>query len=352
MKRNILPEDKASTVIEQMKNRVTNPPVKEEELVGNLDTMTSTGSTLLNLAISGGRVRGGGLPGGILVEVFGPSSSGKTVLLCEIGGNIQTAGGDTQFHDPEARLNKQFAQMFGYAIDEKNYYTPDTIPEVFEKVRSWKPTSKPGLVNGIFADSLAALSTDLEMTNKEGDKMGMRRPKEFSEELRRSCRVITKQNLLMVCSNQVRENVTGYGPKFNSPGGWAIGFYASLRLRANNPKPISLNKTFNGKVITSIIGVETEFIVHKSSVWKPFHSAPLYILFDYGIDDIRANLQYIKDYTGATTYTIGGTKLAASLDHSIALIETRSLVKELQEETIDLWEAIESKFNQHRLPKH
>ena len=35
---------------------------------GNTETMISTGSTLLDLAITGGRVRGGGLPGGILVE--------------------------------------------------------------------------------------------------------------------------------------------------------------------------------------------------------------------------------------------------------------------------------------------
>ena len=43
------------------------------------DKLISTGSTLLDLAFSGGRVRGGGLPGGIMVEISGPSSAGKCV---------------------------------------------------------------------------------------------------------------------------------------------------------------------------------------------------------------------------------------------------------------------------------
>ena len=354
MPRSNPPGKPTTSMAAQIKERTTRPVVKEtEELDGNMLTMTSTGSTLLDLAITGGRKRGGGIPGGIFVEVFGPNSSGKTTLLCEIGGNVQLAGGDTQYHDPEARLNTEFARMFGYNIDPKNYWTPDVVPEVFSNVRGWKPAPKnPNAVNGIFADSLAALSTHLEMDKEEGDKMGQRRAKEFSEQLRRTCRVITKKNYLMVCSNQIRENVTGYGPQFQSPGGWAIGFYASLRLRAGNPKQIPLNKTYNGKVITSIIGIETEFFVHKSSVWKPYHSAPVYMLFDYGIDDIRGNLQYIKDYTGATTYVIGGTKLASSMEHSIALIEKRGLIEDLREEVINLWEDIEKKFEQKRIPKH
>lgn len=334
-----------------MKKRTeSNVPKKRKEYEGSTDIMISTGSTLLDLAISGGRVHGGGIPGGILVEIFGPTGAGKTVLLCEIAGAIQRQGGSIMFHDPEARLNKLFARIFDLDTDDIEYTTPDTIPEVFSAVRKWEP---PNLkkINGCCADSLAALSTNLEMDNEEGDKMGMRRAKEFSEELRKTARILVQKNMLMVCSNQIRESGESYGPKYKSPGGQAIGFYSSLRLRANQPEKIWEKTRIAGKEIKRVVGVKTEIEVFKSSVWKPFRSAPVYILFDYGIDDIRANLQFIKDFTKNTTYTVNGDNLGVSLDGAVLSIEKTEREEELKEATIDLWEEIESKFDSVRKPK-
>jgi len=111
----------------QMKRKVLNPVIDEKkDYDGDFGTIISTGSTLLDLAISGGRVRGGGLPGGILVEAFGPSGSGKTVLLSEIAGAVQRQNGEIMFADPEARLNKQFAAMFGLDLKDDDYSRPDT----------------------------------------------------------------------------------------------------------------------------------------------------------------------------------------------------------------------------------
>jgi RecA/RadA recombinase len=339
----------------QLKRKVSSPSkVKKKELDGDFGTVISTGSTLLDLAISGGRIRGGGLPGGILVEAFGPSGSGKTVLLSEIAGAVQRQDGEVVFYDPEARLNKQFARMFGLDIRDENYFKPDTVTEVFTKVRKWKPeipNRKKQPVHGIFADSLAALSTDLEMEKDEGDKMGMRRPKEFSEQLRRTCRIIEKKNYLMVCSNQIRTNTSGYGTEWNTPGGLAIGFYSSLRLQFNRPTKIKLEKNIAGKKRFRIIGVEVNIDVAKSSIWKPFHSAPVTIIFDYGIDDIRQNLQFIKDYTSSKVYTLDGQHLSNEIIKAIRTVEKNDLEEQLKEEVINLWEEIELKFTQTRKPK-
>lgn len=341
-----------SNLVDQIKTNVSRAVKEKTEYSGSTERMISTGSTLLDLAISGGRVRGGGIPGGILVEVFGPSGCGKTVLLCEVAGMIQRQGGAVMFHDPEARLNKQFAKMFDLDVETIYYSNPNTIPEVFGGVREWEPPNMKK-INGVVADSLAALSTDLEMEAKDGDKMGMRRAKEFSEELRKTCRILAKNNYLMVCSNQVRVNMDAgpYGQKFISPGGEAIGFYSSLRLRAMNPRKIKRKESFNGKELERVVGVETEIEVYKSSVWKPHHTAPVTILFDYGIDDVRQNLQFLKEYTRATTYVLKGEKLAVSLEKAIEIIEEDNLVTALQEEVIDLWEEIEKKFDSERKPK-
>ena len=347
----------------QVKKHSEKKPEKKPEFDGNAETMISTGSTLLDLAISGRRIHGGGIPGGIMVEIFGPSGCGKTVLLSEIAGATQRQGGEIMFRDPEGRLNKQFAKLLDLDVDVIEYDTPDKVPQVFKSIREWEPKTK-NHIHGIFADSLAALSTDLEMENEEGDKMGMRRAKEFSEECRKTCRILTQKNYLLVCSNQVRQSNETYGPKYKSPGGEAIGFYSSLRLRCNAPQKVKKKKTIKGKEVSRVVGVEVTVEVFKSSVWKPYREADVYILFDYGIDDVRANLQFMKkygpktkvqddkgeekDYTG---YSLNGDKLGPGIDDAIAVIEEDGREQELKEAVIETWTELEEKFHTARKPK-
>ena len=335
----------------QMKKKVDTPIKKKAELDGNTEIMISTGSTLLNLAISGSRVRGGGIPGGIMFEAFGPSSSGKTVLLSEVAGAIQRQGGDIQFNDPEARLNKQFAQLFDLNTDDLTVHEPDTVTEVFTNIRNWEPKGK-AKIHGIMTDSLAALSTNMEMDNEDGDKMGMRRGKEFSEGFRKNARLLKQHNYIMGCSNQIRDRAaTGPGEQFTVPGGKAIGFYASLRLRFFPPEKISKIKIVQGKEVKKVIGIKARVAVYKSSVDHPYREATLYIIFDYGIDDIRANLQFIKDFTKNTVYSVSESLLDKSIEKSILLVEEQGLENELKEQVIDLWEEIQSKFEIERKPK-
>lgn len=325
--------------------RGTRPPAPSAENV------ISTGSTLLDLAISGGRYPEGGMPPGILVEIFGPSGAGKTVLLCEIAGAVQRQGGEVMFRDPEARLNEQFAALFGFKVENADYSRPDTVPELFEPVRKWEPKSKA--INAIFADSLAALSTDLEMEDK--DKMGQRRAKEFSEECRKTCRILTERNFLMVCSNQIRQNVgaTQFEEKFKSPGGESIGFYSSLRLRCRSPIKTNREIEIDGKKHRRTIGVHTTVEVYKSSIWEPHHLAPVHIVYAYGIDDIRANLEFVKSIVGGTHYMLGeNQRLDNGLERSIARVESNDGTDlELRRYTIQLWHELEEKFKVSRREK-
>lgn len=331
---------------EQMVSKIKkngNGTTKKKDAEGDFGQHVSTGSTLLDLAISGNRVRGGGLPKGILVEAFGPSGSGKTVLLSSIAGSIQRNGGQIQFCDPEARLNKQFARIFGLDSTNMTYQKPNTVTEVFAPIRDWEPEPADGM-HGVFADSLAALSTDMEMEGK--DQMGMRRAKEFSEQLRITCRELERKGFLMVCSNQVRQNLDAgaYGSKYKTPGGEALAFYASVRLRFSSTEKIKKKITVKGKELTRIIGVNTEVEVYKNSVDAPYRTAPLIIQFDYGIDDIRANLQFLKSTNGWSKYKLGDQDLGISMDGAIKTIEDESMEMQLRDAVIDLWEEVEAKF--------
>ena len=346
---------KLSEQVEESANKKIERPPKHD---GNLDLITSTGSTLLDLEISGEHVRGGGIPAGILVEIFGKNSTGKTVLLCEIAGNVQSNGGQIMFKDPEARLNKQFARRFGMKPDEADYSTPDTVPKVFEPIRNWKPKNK-NVVNGIFADSLAALSTELEVEKE--DKMGMRRAKEFSQECRKTCRIITKNNYLMVCSNQLRATGNTFGPAEDATGGKAIPYYSSLRIKIQLKERLTREITFktgkkdkDGNLIFNTIekfyGIYVEAFIAKSNFSMAYGIVPIYILGQYGIDDVRSNLIWYKAITKDTGYFAGGR----GLEEAIQIIEKKGKVKELREAVIDFWEQLfelSAKKERNRCPK-
>jgi RecA/RadA recombinase len=339
---------KTEPLSKQVKRHVLKEKEIEKAFEGNFETMTSTGSTLLDLCISGTRVRGGGVQSGILFVAYGPSQSGKTALLAEMAGNIIKNKGDVQFNDPESRLDQEFGSIFGMHIDKENYHTPDTVTQVFKNLRDWKPKSNK--VNGVFADSLAALSTDLEMENDDGDKMGGRRAKEFSEQLRKHARLLKDNNYIFACSNQIREKMDAgkYEAKYSFPGGKALWFYSTIVCRFGTPKQIVKTISIKGKEVVGTIGIEVEITVEKTAD-RPYRKTPLIITYGYGIDDIRANLQYLKKYKGYTTYCLGENKLSQSLDEAIKIIEScPDSINELKEEVIDLWEEIEHEFDSNR----
>ena len=352
--------EEPKSLTQQVEEEAKKPIERKPKYDGNIEMITSTGSTLLDLEISGERIRGGGIPSGIMVEIYSKNSVGKTVLLCEIAGNVQRNGGQVMFKDPEHRLNKQFASRFGVNPNEMDYSTPDTVPEVFAPVRNWKPENLD-IVNGIFADSLAALSTELELKKEEGDKMGMRRAKEFSQECRKVCRSLAKNNFLMVCSNQMRATGNSFGPSEDATGGNAIGYYSSLRIKLEMKERLTREVEFDtgrkdkkdnpilNKTKKNYGTAVTAFIV-KSSVAMAYGTTLIYILPQYGIDDVRANLTWYKQETKDTKYFAGGR----GLEEAIQIIERESKQSELREAVIDLWEKIfelSASKERERVPK-
>jgi RecA/RadA recombinase len=320
----------------------------------SLDKVVSTGSTLLDLSISGGRRRGGGIPGGIIVEIFGPAGSGKTSIMSEICTSAQNNRGEACILDPEGRIDREYSLIYGLKLNYNNYFRYHLVSEMFDYIRKWSPAN-PEEINVIGTDSLAALSTELEMD--KGDKMGMRRAKEFSEGLRKTSVQIANNNWLIVCTNQVRDSE--YGEV--TPGGQAVPFYSSLRIRAKQVRPIIRKATVNfsdeeqkdgkGKRVyeaEKVIGIETNCYIKKSTVDDPYRECSIFITFGYGLDDVRGNLQYVKDVTKATTYPCPDGKSFMGMEQAIRHIETQRLEKELSEQVIDLWEAIEKAFKTER----
>lgn len=349
-------ELKTKDFVEQIK-KVSKEPVDKPVPV-RFNKVVSTGSTTLDLAISGSRVRGGGIPGGILVEVFGPSGSGKTAILEEVCASTQAKGGEIHFADTEARLDKEYARIYGVELSKKNYSRPHTVDEFFNLINNWKPKN-PNVINTIAADSLDALTTDWQIEGK--DKRGQRRAKQFSEGLRLVKKSIRNNGDLIINSNQVRDGE--YGEV--TPGGKGIPFYCSLRVRVAQVNFIERTKILkiaskgeDGKTVVKekevkkIIGIKSACYVKKSTIDDPFRTADIFLIFGYGVHDVMGNLQYLKDITKDTMYdAVTKRKKFQSLDRAVAWVEDNNLEDQLKDRVINLWREIQDLFKTQRKVK-
>jgi len=79
-----------------------------------------------------------------------------------------------------------------------------------------------------------------------------------------------------------------FGSSVTTTGGNATKFYASVRLELAIQSKIT-----EGKKI--VHGVNARAYTTKNKVAKPFRQCTLPILFDQGIDDVTATLEYLKD---------------------------------------------------------
>jgi len=374
MRRNSPNEGYIEAIKENLEEEVPVP----EKYDGDISRVISTGSTLLDLEIMGKRVRGGGIPGGILVEIYGPNSGGKTVLMSEIAGGIQRQKGKVKFFDAEARLSKKFAEIFDFTVDDCEFGVPNQVADVFLPLMTWNPDGPPCIgqynrrqkkcrecgdsdtcsdfdldnrpINGVFIDSFAQLCGELEKGDEEIDKRGSARAKEFSQWMRKLAPKITANKWLIVGSNQIRDNQkakTDFDPKYVTPGGNAVPHAASLRLEISPAARLRDEKTINGKKVYVEYGHCSKVKIIKNTVSGQKGSAEIQIVVDYGIDDITANLQYLKKFTPGSKYWTGDN----SLEDAIEMIEQDGLELELKEAVIDLWEEIQDKFKKDRKPK-
>jgi len=352
---------------------LTAEPIPEKEIHIDENTpMLSTGSTLLDLAICGDRIYGGGIPGGILVEIYGPSGYGKTTILGEICANAQSKGGFAMIGDAERRMKPDFIQIMGIKITKDNLKYPHTIEDLEELIFDI-PETGGNIIDVTGVDSTASLisSAELKITkskNSDGeeteaqtmkkDKRGSAKAKDLHSLCRRAKIEMSKNNRLIVFTNQIQDVQTegfgpSYGPKEKTPGGHAVPFYASLRLRCGAAKISKITKKVKiaGNDISEDIGIRSLVKVTKSSIGAPFREAEICIVFDYGIDDLRANLEYIKKMTGSNQYWAVDNQFK-SIKEAIYHIEKMNYEKELQTATINLWYEIKDKFKEHRKVKN
>lgn len=270
-----------------------------------------------NLAINyicSGRFIDGGIPGGKLTEIFGPSSSSKSLVGSNILYGCQKSGGIPILLDCENSANKEFIKKASHCDLKKIIrYTPESLEEAFSKqykaIDYIRENKGKDLPIAIVYDSISVSPSARELREVElpdgysqadfkrivgGHEQPGERAKICSRELRKLNSVMEKNNATVVILNQIRMKIGTYGnPETTAGGGAALEFYASCRLRTQTLKKIE--EKISAKS-SRTLGVYVRVQNRKNKAHRPFVSTDnVQLLFEHGINPVSGLLTCLLD---------------------------------------------------------
>lgn len=247
------------------KGEIAIAPLGEMDAV-DVETV-STGSVVLdNLA-------GGGFPVGRIVELFGPESSGKTSIALNAIADVQRKGGNALFIDAEQALDPAYAKVLGVDT-EKLGLTQLIIAE--QVMFTIQEMIKTGTVSLVVVDSVASLVPQAEYDEPEKTTMALL-ARILSKHLRIIAKLANDYRCTVLLLNQIREKVgVMFGSPEDTPGGRALKFYASQRIR--------VSRVGQYKEGNEIIGTEVQFRIVKNKIAPPFQSGKTILTFAKGIN--------------------------------------------------------------------
>lgn len=230
-----------------------------------------TGSVSLNLQLGVG-----GFKRGTVNEVYGPESSGKSTLTIDLMREAQKYG-PVALIDSEHAFNKDYAEAIGMDLSPSRFFlVQENETEAALNMASFFAEQGVALV---VVDSVPGLTpkAQIESNDTTEAKMGGN-AKFLSTHLPQMVSTCSKTGTTAVYVNQVREKLgVMFGDPETTPGGRALKFFSSLRIRTS----VSGQIKEDGKVI----GVEITAKVVKNKIGgAPYRKAVYPIIFGKGID--------------------------------------------------------------------
>ena len=232
---------------------------------------------------------GGGMPKGRIVEIFGPESSGKTSLiywlmsLHKLGVYIPIEG--TYDEDRAISLGVKPKQMIVYRAQ----YGEEALNAVMKFAKAGVPI--------IAIDSVPACQPKEDIDKIEKDAGNEARiggvARLFSKTLPTIVHICEETGTTLILVNQVRDKMNAmlFGEKEDTPGGRAIKFYSSVRIKVARRAWIEIpNKNPAVSSDSEEVGIIMKAKISKSKVSNPFGEAELPFFFDRGFvsyDDIK-----------------------------------------------------------------
>lgn len=270
----------------------------------------------------------GGIPRGRVVEIFGPESSGKSTLALHVLAEAQKQGGVGAFVDAEHALDPDYAKKIGVDVEELLISQPDSGEQALQIVET---LVRSGTVDVIVVDSVAALTPKAEIVGEMGDVHIGLQARLMSQALRKLAAIVSKAKTSVIFLNQTRMKIGSYGNPETTPGGLALKFYSSVRVR--------LGRIAQIKHKDEIIGSRIRAKIVKNKVAAPFKTAEFDIYYNEGIsktaDIIRTGLKYGVVERAGSWFQYKDRKLGQGMEASKEFLkENPKITKGIKQEII------------------
>ena len=305
-------------------------------------------------------ILGGGHGWGKIVNIIGDKSTGKTLLTLEGLYKVKNQLKDKVsiiYDDCESGFSFDIEDMYG----EKDFVTAldppsDSVEDFNHNLQTQMKSLKKDKYLIYIVDSLDGLTSkaeqqrDVERTKAmEAGKpyvkgtYGQEKQKFMSEFFRLRTKDIKDKNVLLIVISQVRGNIgVTFGNKFSRSGGKALDFYAGqIYWLAEADKMIK-------KANDVPIGIRTKLRCSKNKLGKPFRFGFIDILFDYGVDNVSTNINYLYNLLTppgklerSNTRKVEWDGQEYTLRALVKHIESNDLEKELTKRVKDKWQQAE-----------
>jgi RecA/RadA recombinase len=285
-----------------------------------------------------------------VTEIFGPESSGKSLLAQEICISAQVQKyNEIHLFDLEKGIDLKRARESGLDTEARGFkfYTNEDVGSIEELMGRYTVNRKKrlGLINQIarnlgpgkraviITDSITILPSFMQLDGK--DKRGQSRPKAISGGMMTTQGDIAPKRIAVVFINQARQKGDDrieFGRKrvirFDSTGGQAIKHWPSVRVYLEEFGVVKDTK--DGPTI----GVRIWAFVYKNKIDLPFRECHFRLLFDYGIDNTRDSILWLRENTDilggkSQWFSMPGSKKAKSLSEFIQYVEKKGREEEL-----------------------